>query len=395
MLRWPSDLEPNSVAKTAIVRPFVTVPLRFAGRLTRSGAVVCVGLAVLTAASPAAAQNLPPVTTERLSTAQQSQVREYVESRLSTLETADPSDSAASRARRELIDPMRNRNTSVAMRQAFAQASAQRLRALVGSSDDQRAVSALLVAGNIGDRESVGILESGLNDEREVVQIGAAAGAKAMLRVIDGRLGGAQSDRQRQVQRLLGDKLAITRSGHVAQSLIGALMALPEDAPFMAVSSGLIVDAMAGQAALRRQRNPEQAMDNGWAGAMERAIAMQLAYLRAAAISGADVNRESQVQGARLAGITLSLVRDRIQARPGSQRAELLAEHARLVRTSETLIVLVESNLTARTDRQQVMGGLISREDDRGLISAINNWVGPRGVLTGAPFSFRAADFGN
>lgn len=358
--------------------------------------MVCVGFAALTAASPATAQNLPPVATERLSSSQETQVREYVESRLTILESADLSEPESTRARRELIDPMRNRSTSVAMRQAFAQASAQRLLALVGSAEDQRAVSALLVAGNIGDRQSVGILEAGLNDDREVVQIGAAAGAKAMLRVIDGRLGGAQADRQRQVQQLLADQLAITRNGHVAQSFIGALTALPEDAPFMAFSSGLIADEMARQAAIRRQSDtPQQAMENGWAGAMERSVAAYLSYLRAAAIAGTDVNRDSQLQGARLAGITLSLVRDLIQDTPEAERAALLSEHARLIRASESLLVLVESNLTARTDRQQVMGDLISRENGEGLVSAINTWVGPRGVLTGAPFSFRAAEFGN
>ncbi len=385
----------RSVAKTAKFCSIVT-----AGRtsLSRSARTLALGgacLMMLAASAPAFSQTLPPVTTERLSTSQQSQVREYVETRLQTLETADPSSAEATRARRELIDPMRNRDTSVAMRQAFAEAAQQRLRAMAGSDNDQRAVSALLIAGNIGDRQSVAILEIGLSDEREVVQIGAAAGAKAMLRVIDGRLGGAQADRQSQIQQLLADQLAITRSGHVAQSLIGALTALPENPAFMTVSSGHIASEMARQSTTRRQVQSGQALDNGWAGALERSIAAQLAYLRSVAISGADISRETQSQAAKIAGVALSLVRDRLEELSADEQAAFMTEHARLIRASETLLVLIESNLAARTARQQVMGNLISGEDADGLIDAINTWVGPRGVLTGAPFSFPATDFGN
>jgi len=345
--------------------------------------------------APLQAQSLPPITTERLSSAQQTQVREFVETHLETLETADPASSEAARARRELIDPMRNRDTSVAMRQAFAQAAQERLQQMVRSEEDQRAVSALLIAGNIGDRPSVAIIEAGLNDSREVVNIGAAAGAKAMLRVIDGRLGTAQADRQRQVQQLLADALAITRSGHVAQSLIGALTALPDDAAFMAVSNEHIAEEMTRRAASRRGVVAEEALANGWAGAMERSVAAQLTFLRAVAIAGTDVDRETQRQAAQIAGIALSLVRDRLEELAADEQVSFMNENARLIRASETLLVLIESNLSARAGREQVMGRLVTDGDADGLIDAINDWAGPRGVLTRAPFSFDADDFGN
>ena len=71
------------------------------------------------------------------------------------------------------------------------------------------------------------------------------------------------------------------------------------------------------------------------------------------------------------------------------------AEHARLLRAGEALLILVESNLTARTDRQQDISDLIGRGDADALVEAINRWVGERGILTGAPFSFDASTFGN
>lgn len=355
-----------------------------------------IACAVLLASAPlAAAQNLPPVSTERLSSSQQTQVREYVQSRLSTLETTDPGSPEGSRARLDLIEPMRNRDTSVAMRQAFAEAAIASLREMATSGDDQRAVTALLVAGNIGDRQSVAIIETGLEDDRDVVKIGAAAGAKAMLRVINGRHGDTQVERQRQVQQHLGDALALTSSGHVAQSLIGALTALPENPDFMAFSSELITREMARQAGSRRRGlAPKDALDNGWAGAMERSVAAQLAYQRSAAISGADVDRETQSESARLAGIALSLVRDLLEQADASEAERVLAPHARLIRASETLLVLVQSNLDPGASRAQVMGGLIDQNDISALSDAIDQWVGPEGVLTAAPFSFRASDFG-
>jgi hypothetical protein len=372
--------------------------MRFRFSMIPAGSLLLMGVLILGSAPLAAAQSLPPVNTERLTTGQQAQVREFVESRLRTLETADPASSEAALARRDLLEPMRNRDTSVAMRQAFAEASMQRLRAMVRNQDDQRAVSALLIAGNIADRESVAIIEAGLTDNREAVQIGAAAGAKALIRAVDRTRGATQAQRQQQVQQLLGDALAVTPSGYVAQSAIGALAALPEDPAFMALSSGLISEAMASQAARRRALPASQALGSGWAGAMERAIAAQLAYQRSAAIAGADVSRDTQLQSARLAGIALSLVRDHLtfadrESGPDEMRA-VLADHARLIRTGETLLVLVEAGLTARTDRQAVMGAHINSGDLRALTGAINTWVGPSGVLTGAPFSFRAADFG-
>jgi hypothetical protein len=368
------------------------------------GASVVVSALLLGPVPASVAQNLPPVTTERLSSSQQADVREYVQSRLETLQSGDASSPASSQARRELIDPMRNRDTSVAMRQAFAQAASEQLEAMVRSNDDQVAVSALLIAGNIADRASLVILETGLDDGREPVQIGAAAGAKAMLRATSGRLGGAQAERQERVQQLLADTLGLTKSGHVAQSLIGALTALPDDPAFMSVSGRLIAEAMAGQAGLRRRGVPvheaEQRIADGWAGAMERAIAAQLAFQRSAAIAGLDIDRETQRQGVELAGIALSLVRDALDHRMANGESDeqveaFMAEHNRLISAAETLLILVESNFTARTDRQQVMSGLIGRGDADGLIEAINVWVGERGVLTGAPFSFPASTFGN
>lgn len=392
------------MAKPATLSRFVSLALRVPAATTSAGAALVVSAMLLGSAPAASAQNLPPVTTERLSASQQTQVREYVQARLDTLRGGDISSAAASQARRELIEPMRNRDASVAMRQAFAQAASEPLEAMVRGTDDQVAVVALLIAGNIADRASVPILETGLRDTREPVQIGAAAGAKAMLRAMSGRLGGAQADRQERVQRILADQLALTKSGHVAQSLIGALTALPEDPAFMSVSGSLIADAMAGQAGLRRRgvasADAEQAISDGWAGAMERAIAAQLAYQRASAIAGTDVPRETQKQGALLAGIALSLVRDAVDERLAGgespeQTASFMNEQARLIRAGETLLILVESNLTARTDRQQRMSGLISRADAEGLVEEINRWVGPSGVLTGAPFSFPASTFGN
>lgn len=382
------------MANTATASLIVTLRRGLRTNLCSLGALAVAGAALLGPSPLASAQDLPPVSTERLSPSQEAQVREYVQSRLSTLESDDPRGAEAARARRELVEPMRNRNTSVAMRQAFAGAAIPGLREMVASDDDQRAVSALLVAGNIGDQQSIDILRSGLDDDREVVQIGAAAGSKAMVRVIDGRLGGRQAERQSQVQRMLGDKLALTRSGHVAQSLIGALTALPENPEFMALSSELIAREMVSQASLRRDQAPADALANGWAGAMERSVAAQLAYQRSAAIAGTQVSRETQLASARLAGITLSLVRDLLDEANDTEAETALADYGRLIRASETLLILVQSNLSPGTSGQQVMGALITGSDVSGLIDAIDEWVGSGGTLTGAPYSFRASDFG-
>jgi hypothetical protein len=357
------------------------------------GAVLLLGTGHLVSA-----QDLPPLNTGRLSPAQEAQVREYVQSRLEVLASDAVATSEGSRARRELIEPMTTRETSVAMRQAFATAANEPLTRMVSSQNEQQAVSALLIAGNIADRTSLAVIEAGLADGREAVQMGASAGAKAMVRVLSGRLGGAQADRQEQVQNLLGDTLAVTSSGHVAQSTIAALTALPDDPAFVSVSGAIIADAMAGQVS-RRRSDPNitasQAIANGWAGAMERAISAQLAYQRAAAIAGADVDRDTQLQSARLAGISLSIVRDAIEEARGDDLESMLQEHARLIRGAETLLILVESNLTARTDRVQNMGRLLEAGNVDGLVDAMNNWVGPRGILTGAPFSIPAGTLGN
>ncbi len=369
-------------------------------RIARSAGVAVIAAAFIGLA-PAAMAQLPPVSTERLSPAQQNQVRDYVEDRLDILESDSVSQAEGARARRELIDPILARDTSVAMRQAFASAASERLDALVTGGNEQQAVSALLVAGNIADRSSIDILRKGLSDEREAVEIGAAAGAKAMVRVLEGRLGGAQADRQREIQTLLADRLGVTQSGYAAQSIIGALFALPDNPTYTAASGVAIADAMASQVLRRRGGNdaPTSLIGGGWDGAMERAIAAQLAFQRAAAISGVDVSRETQLQSARLAGASLSLIRDALDEidASGADDAtvrDFLNRQTRLLRTGETLLILVDSNLTG-SNRQQQFGRLLDSGDVDALISAINTWAGPRGVLTGAPYSMTDAQLGN
>ncbi|MFG0293046.1 MAG: hypothetical protein ACF8MJ_07825, partial [Phycisphaerales bacterium JB050] len=370
-------------------------------RIARSAGVLVLAAACAGFAPDAIAQQLPPVSTERLSSAQQNQVREYVEERLEILESDAVSQAEGARARRELIEPMLARDTSVAMRQAFASAASDRLADLVANGNEQQAVSALLVAGSIADRSSIEILRRGLNDEREAVEIGAAAGAKAMVRVLDGRLGGAQAQRQREVQDLLADRLGITQSGYAAQSIIGALTALPENAAFLSVSGVAIADEMTGQVLLRRGGNDPASVliSGGWDGAMERALTAQLAFQRASAISGVDVSRDTQLQSARLAGISLSLVRDALDEldATGADDAEIrafLSKQERLIRSAESLLILVDANLSG-SNRAQGIGRLIESGDVDDLIDAMNAWVGSRGVLTGAPYSMDESDLGN
>jgi hypothetical protein len=159
---------------------------------------------------------------------------------------------------------------------------------------------------------------------------------------------------------------------------------------------------MAGQVLLRRRGSDPATtlIGGGWDGAMERAIAAQLAYQRAAAISGVDVSRETQLQSVRLAGASISLIRDALDeidagGAEDAQIREFLSEQARLLRTGETLLILVSSNLSSGSNGQQVMGDLIESGDVDGLIDAINFWAGPRGVLTGAPYSMDGSDLGN
>lgn len=370
-------------------------------RIVRSAAVVVLAASCAGFAPEAIAQQLPPVSTERLSSAQQNQVREYVQDRLEILESDLVSQAEGARARRELIEPMLARDTSVAMRQAFASVASDRLADLVASGNEQQAVSALLVAGNIADRSSIEILRTGLSDEREAVEIAAAAGAKAMVRVLDGRLGGTQAERQREVQGLLADRLGITQSGYAAQSIIGALTALPENSAFLSASGVAIANEMTGQA-LRRRGGKDPAsvlISGGWDGAMERALTAQLAFQRAAAISGVDVSRDTQLQSARLAGISLSLIRDALHEldATGADDAEIgafLAKQARLIRAAESLLILVDANLSG-SNRTQDIGRLLDSADADDIIDAMNTWVGSRGILTGAPYSMDEADLGN
>ncbi len=137
--------------------------------------------------------------------AEQQQIRTFVEQRLTLLDK-DAADREP--ARRELLEPLARSCVSVAFRQLYRGAMLGDLQRLAASAEEEVAITALIILGELADEPARQELQKYTADERIAVRFAAIAGMKRTFRAINNAAPALDANRVGEMVRHLGDRLS-------------------------------------------------------------------------------------------------------------------------------------------------------------------------------------------
>lgn len=333
-------------------------------------------------------QDVPPVSTESLSSSQKAQIEAFVSAKVGALVGAE-TPAEAYVAQEALVELMRSGAISVEYRQEITK-SVTPLEAMIGGGEEFKSVSALMIAGELAVRPGDRMIRAGLQDDREAVRVAAAGAAKRMLRIL-----AAAKDQEyfRQpgfaLQDDLAKALAKEESAHAARAMLHALASTRDDAEFFVKGAEHMAGALEQVAARLRAMPLDQSLSQPWTGT----LLWGLGASRQALI---EANPERQVSdrakksAARTSGLILAMVKAETAQAADASRLE------GIVNAAEQVLLLVEANLSGSTGAQALAPAFKDGADGGGwkrFADAVDAWVGARGKLTRAPFDFAAGDF--
>ncbi|MCA9292686.1 MAG: hypothetical protein KDA20_02600 [Phycisphaerales bacterium] len=346
-------------------------------------------MATLLGQSVAMGQDVPPVSTETLSTSQKSQIEAFVSGQVGAIVRADAPE-AAYAAQDRLVELMQSGPISVEYRQEITK-SVSPLEPLVGGADAFKAVSALMVAGELAVRPADRMIKAGLNDDREAVRVAAAGAAKRMLRIL-----AASPNQQffRQPGFGLQEALATALKGEAsplaARAMLHALASTPDDTEFFVKGAEQMAGALEAVAARLRAMPLDQSLSPAWS----ETLLWGLGASRQALFEAnpdRQVSNQAKKSAARMSGLILAMVKAKT-----AQGADDAGRLERVVSAAEQVLLLVEANLSGSAGTQAVAPAFKEGADGGGwdrFADAVDAWVGARGKLTRAPFGFAAGDF--
>lgn len=127
--------------------------------------------------APALPENLPAA--PQLNDNQIKVIQDFVASRAAALTSADASE--VSRARAALVAPLHSNTVTVRFRIAYAQALGDALRAAIGGTNEQQAVNALRLAGELATPSAVVLIQPALTDARPAIRYAASFAAARLF----------------------------------------------------------------------------------------------------------------------------------------------------------------------------------------------------------------------
>lgn len=342
---------------------------------------------------PALARDLH--TSQSLTDSDREQLREYVAGWAELLETGTPGE--RSEARDALFAPLEHDTVTVAFRLAYADALRDRLERWVAPGGDLRLAGlGATLAGEVGTRAMLRVLEDALEDDRPAVRFAASVGFSRLLPSADATLGArAVPD----VIAIISEALGKEQDPRVVEGLVRALHAGgrlgDRDLALESLRSMCSGVSRVCQRLVRDGSRPHEAGD--WATALLRGVYTAQDATQEQ-IQTANVDRAFAIEAARMAGHVIGYTAERldriVEAEGPDGEASLLR---RLSGQAEKLLVLADGSINQRS----MSGGRLERAVERAVDAKnaaafreeADRYIGAEGVLAKPPYNARPGDF--
>lgn len=354
---------------------------------------VCILLAAFFAPVPFSAAQMgldrQIVTTERVSSAQNTEIERYVSEWMPRLGDQDPRESR--RSREQLLQPLRERSVSVAFRLAYSDRLVPGLTEHAQGQDDRTIVNVLRIAGELATPASVNLLQAKLQDAQIPVRYAAASNIGVVFAVVRDHSPAMGQGAVQQLVTRLDNHIQREREAEVLDVSVRSL------AMAMEITRPNYESIRPAAFASLTQRMSERAKGLG-----NRAESDELlrVFLRAAHVCRdalADNARPLGDQGVRQAaelnGHLLAYIVRRLQGGGfpiGDQDGRYVA--AQVVTIAETTIIMSAAQLRAQIQPANLSTEFLKATSEADRVFR-DRAVDLLGVLTRPPFNFGAAEF--
>jgi len=375
------------------------------------------GASLLILSAPAFAQpSLPPIDETSYTASQQRQIADYVAWLAEEIGEGDPD--AVEAAREEAADALDPGRVSARFRSTFAAAalgSDGPLTPLLVAEHDHRAINALLVAGMVADRRTPRAVAEAFEDDRPAIRAAAAAALRLTLTRAASESAAGGPIVESAYETLRSALLEEPEAGP-AKAIVGAMLSVPGQQATFDAGLRRAAAALRERTIELRDVPTDELLETGEIAAepLTGWLAVHGALLAQAnrrvlnAGADADLNRQMLADLAFISGMTLAYVRDAAlyldEVGPSGgelsdlpDATEFAESHRQLVGVSEQLLLSIQAQIFRQPiGRPRVLPALtdfIDEGDADALEEAVAVWVGRRGVLIDAPFSFDASLF--
>lgn len=362
-----------------------------------AAATLAVSVALGVTALPAAAQlGLPDSIVQSssgsFSADEQQQIIQYINSHAAGL-TGDWNQISTSRKR--LLSPLRGNVVSTPFRTFYADRVLQKVTPLIPDARDEVAINAARVAGELGTPASIDALRPALADKRPAVRIEAAFALERVFAIARDAQG---------VPVLLARDVG-RGLGHLTEAFAAESEPLAADALVVAMSTPIQIteDKILGvrndaavalaRAVSARVKDPAAESFTAAFGRASRALLDPFLNVNPNAALSTSAIKEA----AGTAGDLLAWASRRVTAAGGPPAEPELTQLRLIVAQLEVLIARCQARLDGRdlssrrlADSLRSEGGEVNVEQFR---RGVQEFLGPDGILTKAPFGFAADRF--
>lgn len=164
-----------------------------------------------------------PCNVAALSPDQTQQIDLYVSKRIDDLGSDDAM--SRERARRELLTPLRRPCISVTFRLGYAKAAQPGLEQLASTSDDEVAINALMVLGELATSSSISSIQSQTSDSRLAVRYAAIVAMTRSFAAARSRAPALTDSQTNAAVSHLADRLAEESNTQVVDAIVRSLLA--------------------------------------------------------------------------------------------------------------------------------------------------------------------------
>lgn len=347
--------------------------------LSRLSAACLIGLSLALPVTGASAQvraELPASVVEAASigASERTQIDQYIAQITAAATGADAE--AVTRARRDLVAPLTGRSPSVSFRQAYAQASASLMAALLASDDPAAKIAGLRLAGHLATGDSTGVVRDALKESDAGVRLFAAVQARRIFEVTaNAGLALTEPQLAQLIEALAGSVDAESSQPHI-QAVIRAL-----GAGATARSRDLNATRSAALAALSRVASARVRAVGpaGFVGDENTILEAATMATRSLSEAGVTVTDDAAKAAAEFGGDMLSMtLRRQTQNLMGDQ----LDADLRLVNAGESLVYFARRRKVenargnANSVPQTTLANLLSTKD-RGFRNELVRLIGP------------------
>lgn len=352
--------------------------------MRRTPAVLVILALLMLAQGAARGAELPAGLTakQELADADKRALRDFAEPLLTALAAKETGPSQ--QAREDLLAPLRS-GVSVAFRLEFSGAVMPTVSRLASGPDERVAFNALRIAGALATDDAMGAIRAALADARPSVRYGGAFGARRALDEVASKRFSPDAAQVGRLVEAMTEQLKKESEPGVVEGLVSAFDAVGPDGATRSAALASMCAAVSAQAASFGEG--KAGAPESWAYAFQRSVKVaQAALVEQGRVGNLD---ESLAKGgANMCGQLLAHVVRRLQSFTATESRE--AETAALqdlASAAEGTLIFIDANLTKRTPPQQVIRAAFP--DAAKVATEAGKWVGPKGLLSQPPYSFK------